>query len=351
MNDQFPPPGRLHPPGALTTVDGLIREGLSPASQRAELEEVAAEFRIRMSPAMRQVPVAAVQAQFLPDPRELNILPEELVDPIGDDVHRPVPGLTHRYPDRVILHTTQTCEVYCRFCFRREAVGETGQLAEAEFVRVLDYLRDHPQIWEVILTGGDPLTLSTRRLRDMLARLAAIPSVEVIRFHTRIPVVAPEKITDDLLAALQIRPVVWLVLHTNHADELTQAAGAALSRLARAGVPLLSQTVLLKGINADPDTLETLFRALIRNRVKPYYLHHPDLAKGTSHFRLPLAEGQQIMAALRGRISGTALPTYVLDIPGGHGKVPVGPGYLQEEGQGIWTVTDPQGRKHRYQDL
>ena len=350
MNDQFPPPGK---PGlaALTTVDGLIREGLSRDAERVVLEQVAAEFRIRLSPAMREVSSPGVSAQFLPDPRELNTLAEELIDPIGDDVHRPVPGLTHRYPDRVILHTTQTCEVYCRFCFRREAVGEQGQLAEAEFARVLDYLRAHPQIWEVILTGGDPLTLSVRRLKDMLARLAAIPSVEVIRFHTRIPVVAPEKVTEALAEAMQIRPVVWLVLHTNHADELTPAACDALARLTRAGVPLLSQTVLLKGINADPDILEQLFRRLIRNRVKPYYLHHPDLAKGTGHFRLSLAEGQQIMAALRGRISGTALPTYVLDIPGGHGKVPVGPGYLRNEGQGHWTVTDPQGRQHRYRDL
>lgn len=350
MNDQSPP-GKAQAQGALTNVDGLIRQGLSPAVQRAELEQVAAEFRVRLSPGMRQIGSEAVLAQFLPDPRELTILPEELIDPIGDDVHRPVPGLTHRYPDRVILHTTQICEVYCRFCFRREAVGENGQLEDAEFTRVLDYLRDHPQIWEVILTGGDPLTLSARRLKDMLARLAEIPSVEVIRFHTRIPVVAPEKITEDLTRAMQVRPVVWLVLHTNHADEITPAASAALARLTRAGVPLLSQTVLLKGINADPDTLEQLFRTLIRNRVKPYYLHHPDLAKGTGHFRLSLHEGQEIMAALRGRISGTALPTYVLDIPGGFGKVPVGPGYLQHHGDGSWTVTDPQGRAHSYRDL
>ena len=336
---------------ALTGAEDLIRAGLAPAADRAVLDRVAEDFRIRISPAMAGLEGTGIRAQFVPQAAELTILPAELADPIGDDVHRPVQGLTHRYPDRVILHTTQTCEVYCRFCFRREAVGAAGTLAEAEFAKVLDYLRDHPAIWEVILTGGDPLVLSARRLKDMLDRLAAIPSVQVIRFHTRIPVVAPEKITAALVEALQIRPAVWLVVHTNHPDEITPEAEAGFLRLTRAGIPLLSQTVLLSGVNADADVLEALFRALIRNRVKPYYLHHPDLAKGTSHFRLPIAEGQAIMAALRGRISGTALPTYILDIPGGHGKVPIGPGYLAPDGQGGWIVTDPQGQTHAYRDL
>jgi lysine 2,3-aminomutase len=338
-------------PRALTGVDDLIREGMVEAGGRAALDAVAETFRIRISPAMAGVDSDGVRRQFLPDAAELDVRPEELADPIGDDVHRPVAGLTHRYPDRVILHATQTCEVYCRFCFRRETVGDAGALAEAEFLRVLDYLRDHPQVWEVILTGGDPMVLSARRLGDMLARLSAIPSVQVIRFHTRIPVVAPEKVTDALVAALDVRPAVWVVVHTNHADEITEGAAGALRRLVRAGVPVLSQSVLLRGVNDDADVLERLFRALIAHRVKPYYLHHPDLAKGTAHFRVPLARGQAIMAALRGRISGTALPTYVLDIPGGHGKVPVGPGYVEPDGAGGWVVTDPQGRRHAWRDV
>lgn len=343
---------RIDPPArALTGPDDLIREGLADAQDRALLDEVAGAFRIRISPAMAALQGQGVRAQFVPQAAELEVRPEELADPIGDDAHRPVRGLTHRYPDRVILHATQTCEVYCRFCFRREAVGESGTLAEAEFRQVLDYLRDHPQVWEVILTGGDPMVLSSRRLKEMLDRLADIPSVQVIRFHTRIPVVAPEKITPALVEALDIRPAVWLVVHTNHPDEITPAAEAAFARLVRAGVPLLSQTVLLKGINADAAVLEALFRALIRSRVKPYYLHHPDLAKGTGHFRLPIAEGQRIMAALRGRISGTALPAYILDIPGGYGKVPIGPDYLEPQPDGGWIVTDPQGARHCYQDL
>ena len=339
------------PPRALPGGDDLIRAGLAPAHETAVLEAVAQEFRIRISPAMQGLDSSGVRRQFMPAPAELTTRAEELFDPIGDDAHRPVQGLTHRYPDRVILHATQTCEVYCRFCFRREAVGESGTLAEAEFSQALAYLRANPQIWEVILTGGDPLVLSARRLRQMLAQLAEIASIQVVRFHTRIPVVAPDKITDELIGAMQIRPAVWLVLHSNHPDELTPDAETALSRLARAGIPLLSQSVLLKGINDDADTLERLFRALIRNRVKPYYLHHPDLARGTGHFRLPIARGQALMAELRGRISGTALPTYVLDIPGGHGKVPIGPDYLEEDGQGGWIVTDPNGLKHAYRDL
>jgi lysine 2,3-aminomutase len=336
---------------AATSVAALERLGLVAGGDRAALEAVEAAFRVRVSPEMLALSDPGVRAQFLPDARELELQPEELADPIGDDAHRPVPGLTHRYPDRAILHATQSCEVYCRFCFRRETVGETGLLAEAEFERVLEYLRATPGLREVIFTGGDPLTLSPRRLGAMLDRLETVESVDLVRFHTRVPVVAPEKVTAALAAVLDRRLPVWLVLHVNHAAELTEAAGAALRRLNRAGVPLLSQSVLLKGVNADPDTLETLFRALLRHRVKPYYLHHPDLAKGTGHFRLTLAEGQAIMAGLRGRLTGIGQPLYVLDIPGGHGKVPVGPGYLRANGQGGWVVTDPQGREHLYRDL
>lgn len=333
--------------GAITDLTGLERAGL--ALDAAPLAPVVQEFRLRITGEMAAAMTPALAAQFVPDARELVTRPEEMADPIGDGVHARG-ALTHRYPDRVILHTTQTCEVYCRFCFRRETVGDAGVLAEAEFTAALDYLAAHPAIREVVLTGGDPLTLSPRRLGDWLARLSALPHLDVIRLHTRIPVVAPEKITEDLLTALDLAQAVFLVVHTNHADELTPNALAALRRLNRAGVALLSQTVLLKGVNADADTLEALFRALIRARVKPYYLHHCDLAKGTSHFRTTIAEGQAIMAALRGRLSGIAQPTYVLDIPGGHGKVPIGPGFLAETAPGTWQVTDPKGQRHTYRD-
>lgn len=337
-------------PAALTSLESLEAAGLTDLSDRAVLGRVADSFRVRISPAMAGIASEGVRAQFVPDPREVQVRPEELADPIGDDAHRPVPGLTHRYPDRAILHATGICEVYCRFCFRRETVGETGHLGEAEFDAVLDYLRANPAVREVIFTGGDPLVLSARRLGGMLDRLEALGTLELVRFHTRVPLVAPERVTAALVEVLDRELPVWMVVHTNHPDEITDAAAGALRRLNRAGVPMLSQTVLLRGVNADPEVLEALFRKLIRHRVKPYYLHHPDLAKGTGHFRLTLEEGRAIVAALRGRLTGIAQPTYVLDIPGGHGKVPVGPDWLRRAGPD-WIVTDPQGRDHPYSDL
>lgn len=338
----------------ITTVPALVEAGLADAAQAEALDAVAAEFRIRIPAAMRQAmraPGDGVAAQFLPDARELQIRPEELADPIGDACFSPTPGLTHRYPDRVILHVTKTCEVYCRFCFRREVVGEEGSLPEPDLAAALDYVARTPAIREVILTGGDPMVLSARRISALMARLEAIAHVDVVRFHTRVPVVAPGRIDAAMLAALRpARLAVWVVIHTNHAQELTEAACAALARLADAGVPLLSQTVLLRGVNADPDILAELFRALIRNRVKPYYLHHCDLARGTGHFRTSIAEGQAIMAALRGRLSGTCLPTYVLDLPGGHGKVPLGPDHVQPTAPGRYAIRDWRGRLHEYRD-
>lgn len=333
---------------AVTSLPDLVAAGLTSAAEAEGLGPVVDQFRLRITPEMAQAE-PGVARQFVPSLNELLIRAEELADPIGDRVHEPAPGVTHRYPDRVILHATQTCEVYCRFCFRRETVGSEGHLPEEDLQKALDYIAATPAIWEVILTGGDPMVLSPRRLKSLIDRLSAIPHVEVVRFHTRVPVVAPDRISPELIAALQTRPAVYVVVHTNHPAELTPAACAALARLSGAGIPLLSQTVLLKGVNDRVEVLEALFRGLIRNRVKPYYLHHADLAKGTSHFRTTIAEGQALMAALRGQISGICLPTYVLDIPGGHGKVPIGPSYLAE-GDGALEVTDPNGGRHLYSD-
>lgn len=331
----------------ITTLPDLIAAGLTEDSLDA-LTPVTEQFRLRVQPDMAmQEP--GIARQFVPSLAELLIRAEELADPIGDHAHAPAPGLTHRYPDRVILHATQTCEVYCRFCFRRETVGNEGHLPEADLDAALAYIAHTPAVWEVILTGGDPMVLSPRRLQSLIARLSAIPHVEVIRFHTRVPVVAPARITQALLEALQTRPAVYVVVHTNHPAELTPDACAALARLSAAGIPLLSQSVLLKGVNDDAATLEALFRGLIRNKVKPYYLHHADLAKGTSHFRTTVAHGQALMAALRGRLSGICLPTYVLDIPGGHGKVPIGPAYLTPD-ENAYVVEDPKGNHHIYAD-
>lgn len=340
-----------HSGRATVSVAGLIQDGFALPEQTEVLDRVVKDFRLRITPEMRAASTSAgVARQFVPSAEELVARPEDLTDPIGDDTYAPVPGLTHRYPDRAILHVTKTCEVYCRFCFRRETVGDTGHLPPDQLDAALDYISRTPSLWEVILTGGDPLVLSPRRLADLMGRLAAIPHVQVVRFHSRVPVVAPHRITPELIAALETRLTPWIVIHTNHADELVPAAKEAIGKLAKAGIGLLSQSVLLRGVNDDVPALEALFRALYALRVKPYYLHHCDMARGAGHFRTSIADGQALMAALRGRLSGPCLPTYVLDIPGGHGKSPIGPGYLRHLAGGDWEVTDWQGHRHQYQD-
>ena len=321
----------------------------------AALEKVAESFRLRITPTMRAAiatPGDAVAAQFVPSAAELHTRPEEMADPIGDGAHSPAPGLTHRYPDRAILHITKTCDVYCRFCFRRETVGETGPLPEADLAQALGYIAATPALREIILTGGDPLTLAPRRLENVLGRLSDIGHIRTLRLHTRVPVVAPERISTGLVALLRgQRPATWLVVHTNHAQELTPSAHGALARLVDAGVPLLSQSVLLRGVNDSTAALMGLFGALQDCRVKPYYLHHCDLAPGTSHFRTTLAEGRALMASLRGHLSGAAMPSYVLDIPGGFGKVPINADHVAPgAGPGLWRITDWRGRVHDYAD-
>jgi len=294
----------------------------------------------------RADPNDPIARQFIASAAELEVSPDDLADPIGDEAYSPLKGVVHRYPDRVLLKPVLVCPVYCRFCFRRDQVG-AGAMSPAEIEAALAYVAARPELREVILTGGDPLMLAPRRLAALIAAIAAIPHVEVLRVHSRLPIADPDRVTPALVRALRPKPAkaVWLSVHANHPRELSPAACAALARLADAGIPLLSQTVLLKGVNDDADVLEVLFRALVRNRVKPYYLHHPDRARGTAHFRPSLAEGRALVKALRGRLTGIAQPTYVLDIPGGAGKVPVGPDYLNEvEG----TVEDSGGGRHRY---
>lgn len=334
----------------LRTASDLVDAGLVPPQAEAEVARVAARYAVAVTPAMAELidasdPADPIARQFVPDARELARAPEERSDPIGDHAKSPVRGVVHRYPDRVLLKIVGVCPVYCRFCFRREMVGPAAEanLTQEEIGAALAYIRAHPEIWEVILTGGDPFVLSPRRVAEITNALSAIAHVKIVRWHTRVPMVAPERVTADLVAALGTsRKTVFVALHANHPRELTAAARAAIARLVDAGIPVVSQTVLLRGVNDDVDTLAALMRALVEARVKPYYLHHGDLAPGTAHFRTTLAEGQALMRALRQRVSGLAMPTYVLDIPGGHGKVPVGPVYLDGE-----TVADPRGGVHR----
>ena len=329
----------------------LASAGLIPPGRRAAAEAVARRFEVAVSPAIAGLIEYAddpIGRQFLPRAEELVTAPEERSDPIGDLRFSPVKGIVHRYPDRVLLKPLLVCPVYCRFCFRREQVGRDGALRARELAAALDYIGSHENIWEVILTGGDPLLLSPRRLKDIVRALDRMPHVRVIRIHTRLPVVDPVLLTPARVAALVAKKALWVVLHANHPRELTDEVRAACARLNRAGIPLLSQSVLLKGVNDDEQVLEKLFRDLVAMRVKPYYLHHPDLARGTAHFRVGLARGQALMRGLRGRVSGLCQPGYVLDLPGGFGKVPVGPAYARARPDGSWEIADPDGVVHRY---
>ena len=348
------------PAKTLKTAADLAEAGLIGRGDIPSLDPVAARYAIAVTPAMAALidpfdPADPIGRQFIPDPAEIITSPEERADPIGDDAFSPVEGIVHRYPDRVLLKLTQLCPVYCRFCFRRETVGPGGDamLSAAALERAMGFIAAHPAIWEVILTGGDPLVLAPRRLAEVAEQLAGIAHVKVLRVHSRVPVVDPERITAGLIAALMsARKTLYLGLHVNHARELTAAARAAIGRLLEAGIPVLSQTVLLKGVNDDAETLAALMRALVEARVKPYYLHHPDLAPGTARFRLTIEEGQALVRALRGRLSGLCQPQYVIDIPGGHGKSPIGPGYLSplpsETVAQSYVIEDYQGGRHRY---
>jgi len=339
----------------LRTPRELADHGLIAPERLAEIERVAERYAVAISPAMadlidRADPHDPIALQFVPRAAELETTPEERADPIGDLAHSPVEGIVHRYPDRVLLKAVHVCPVYCRFCFRREMVGPQGlgTLTPEALDRAFAYIADHPEIWEVILTGGDPLVLSPRRLSELMQRLAAIDHVKIVRFHTRVPVVEPERIDEALIAALKAGgKTAYVALHANHPRELTPTAREACARLVDSGIVMLSQSVLLKGVNDDPDTLAALMRAFVETRIKPYYLHHPDLAPGTSHFRLSLEEGRALVAGLRGRISGLCQPTYVLDIPGGYGKAVIAPDTVGER-DGRTTISDFRGGKHTY---
>jgi lysine 2,3-aminomutase len=320
----------------LRSADDLIAAGLVPEERRDGVAAVAARYAVAIPPtlaALIERPDDPVGLQFVPDPAELVTAPHESADPIADTALSPIKGIVHRYPDRALLKPILACPVYCRFCFRREQVGpDGGVLTEAELEACYAWLAARPAIGEVILTGGDPLMLSPRRLRGILGALSAIPHISTLRIHSRVPIADPARLTPALAEALATETPLWLVIHANHAREFTEAARAALRGVQRMGVPVLGQSVLLRGVNDSPEALEALFRAMLAARVKPYYLHQLDPAPGTARFHVPIAEGQRLLAALRGRVTGLAWPTYVLDRPGGRGKVPLGP---------VWAEADP----------
>jgi lysine 2,3-aminomutase len=336
----------LRTPNELADAGLVARNGM-------DLARVAERYAVAITPAMvdlidRNDADDPIARQFVPDVRELDRRPEERADPIGDIEHEAVPGVVHRYPDRVLLKLTHVCPVYCRFCFRREMVGPGGEALTGETLdTAIDYIARNNRVFEVIMTGGDPLMLAPRRIAEITRRLSEIAHVRVLRWHSRVPVVDPERVTPELVEALECERAVYVGIHTNHPRELTEAARAAIARMADARLVLVSQTVLLRDVNDDAATLAELFTELVALRVKPYYLHHADLAPGTAHFRTSIAEGQAIMRSLRGRISGLALPTYILDVPDGFGKVPAGPQYVDADAP-VPSVTDVHGAVHAY---
>lgn len=272
-----------------------------------------------------------IRAQCIPSPKEMEVSDFEMVDPLGEEKYTKVPYIVHKYPDRVLFLLTGKCAMYCRHCTRRRLAGnEDFIIHEKDINNALDYIETHPEVRDVLLSGGDPFILSEAFLESIIKKLRAIPHVEVIRIGTRTPVVIPMRITDDLVNMLKKYQPIWINTHFNHPNEITPEAAAACAKIIDAGIPLGNQTVLLKGVNNNVETMKELCLKLVKYRIRPYYLYQCDIAQGINHFRTPLKQGLDIMAHLRGYISGFAVPTFVIDAPNGGGKVPVNVQYVEE---------------------
>ncbi|MEI7894157.1 MAG: KamA family radical SAM protein [Myxococcales bacterium] len=334
------------------TVDQLARVlTLSPRELDGARRAEAQGLPLRITPYYLSLcdpldPSCPIRRQCVPDAREAEDVPGDLVDPLGEVVHEVAPHLIQRYPDRVLLVATDRCAVYCRFCTRSRLVGDGGGAVSLDALApALTYLEGHPEVREVIVSGGDPLVMSTPRLVALLGALRRVPSVELLRLATRAPVTLPMRITRELVKALRPFHPLWVMTHFNHPKELTVEALGALARLVDGGFPVMNQTVLLRGVNDDVAVLDTLFRGLVRARVRPYYLLQADPVRGTGHLRTPLARGVEIMGALQGRLTGIALPKFICDTPGGLGKVPLGPEVIVRKGPGVTRLRTFRGEE------
>ena len=361
-------PRRPKKPGASGDWRWQLRSAVRTASDLAEelalsAEElagaVAAEqsgFPLAITPYYLSLcdphdPTCPIRRQVVPTAAERETVPGDLRDPLGEEAHEVAPELVRRYPDRALLLVTDRCGVYCRFCTRSRMVGSGGGARSLDrLAPALDYLRQHPEVRDLIVSGGDPLTSSTERITQLLAAIRGVDSIETIRLATRVPVVLPQRITRELLQALRPFHPIWVMTHFNHPKELTDLSRQALGRLADAGFPVMNQTVLLRGINDDAATLTELFRGLVRERARPYYLLQTDPVRGTGHLRTPLATGLRLMEELQGRLSGIALPKLIVDTPGGFGKVPVSPDYVVARGDGRTRFRTPRGVEVDYID-
>ncbi len=299
----------------------------------------------------KQDPRCPIRLQCVPLSDEDKTVPGDLHDPLGEEAHEVAPNLVQRYPDRVLLLATDRCGVYCRFCTRSRMVGQGGGARPfAQLTAAFNYIRAHREIHDVIISGGDPLVMTDARIEALLSELAGIEHVMTVRVASRTPVTLPQRITSELCKALRAHPALWLMTHFNHPKELTAEAREACARLVDHGIPVMNQTVLLRGINDDAATLEALFRGLVRTRVRPYYLLQADPVRGTAHLRTNLDRGIALMAKLQGKLSGIALPKLIVDTPGGKGKVPVGPDYVVKRAQGVTTLRTFRGELVDYID-
>jgi len=343
----------------ITTVEEL--KGVIPLTETEEagIDRCLETMRMAITPYYASTidpndPQCPIRKQAIPTSLELHVGENDLNDPLHEDTDSPVPGLTHRYPDRVLLMVTDQCSMYCRHCTRRRMAGQTDQALPLDrFKKALEYIRSTPEVRDIVISGGDPFTLSDDRLEYIISNLRAIPHVEIIRIGTRTPVVLPMRITDSLVQMLHKYHPIWINTHFNHPKEFTPESKAALARLADGGIPLGNQSVLLLGINDCPNIMKKLVHELVKNRVRPYYIYQCDLSTGIEHFRTSVSKGIEIIESLRGHTSGFAVPTFVVDAPGGGGKIPVGPQYVISMGsnkvvlrnyEGVITIYDEPNR-------
>lgn len=340
----------------IRTVDQLKQVAELTPEEEAAIEASFAKFKMGITPYYAALMDPAdvndpVRMQAVPAVEEMLTGTYEMDDPLAEDVDSPVPGLTHRYPDRVLFLITDYCSVYCRHCTRRRLVGGGGGgLTKDRLEATVDYLRANPQIRDVLISGGDSLLVSDAQIERVLQALRSVESVEIIRFGTRVPVVIPQRITDDLVNIMKKYHPIWLNTHFNHPKEMTPEAMEAVRKLADAGIPLGNQSVLLRGINDCPVIMKQLVHLLVKNRIRPYYIYQCDLSEGLTHLRTPVSRGIEIIEALRGHTSGYAVPTFVVDAPGGGGKIPVGPDYVVSQAPGRIILRNFEGNMYVYHE-
>jgi lysine 2,3-aminomutase len=338
----------------ITTVEQLERLMTLTASEKAGCLFASHKLALAITPYFfnlidRDDPDCPIRKQVIPRIDESIVSAEEQLDSLGEDEHSPVPGLVHRYPDRVLFLVTDRCASYCRYCTRSRLVSNAQDYNfHPEYEQALRYIEAHPEVRDVLLSGGDPLLLSDKKLDHLLGRLRAIKHVEFIRIGSRIPVFLPQRITPELCDVLRRHGPVWMSIHVNHPKEATQELKDACERLSFAGVPLGNQSVLLRGVNDDPEVMKALVHRLLRMRVRPYYIYQMDLITGGAHFKADVRKGLEIIAALRGHTTGYAVPQYVIDAPGGGGKVPINPDYLERITDDEVVFRNFEGREFRY---